>query len=97
MLLLCKTDHSHTLGKNYEERASTCIWVIAFGYPSATEGLLYLHKQYALAEHAISVEKVDHAVAGLQTVEAEASPCGQVVVQAVIVHDFEPAVRGMVR
>ena len=96
-MFLCKTDHSPTLGKNYEERASTCIWVIAFGYPSATEGLLYLHKQYALAEHAVGIEKVDHAVARLQTVEAEASPCGQVVVQAVIVHDFEPAVRRMVR
>ena len=80
MLPLCKTDHSSALGNNYEERASTCIWVIAFGYPSATEGLLYLHKQYALAERAVSVEKVDHAVAGLQTIEAEASPCSQVVV-----------------
>ena len=93
MLPLRKTDHSPALGKNYEKRASTCIWVIAFGYPSATEGLLYLHKQYALAEHAVNVKKVDHAVAGPQTVEAEASPCGQVVMQAVIVHDFEPAVR----
>jgi hypothetical protein len=63
-------------------------------YSNPTDRLLDPHQYHTLGEYTVRVVEMQQPKTWLKAVQSEASPCREIIAEALVIHDLEPVHAG---